>query len=259
MKTTPKIMVLSFILLHQVSCSDGSKNNKETLSINMKRQSWITEDPNKWPQITMINHINYIDRDYSIAGCGFLLDIGTDTIAVTAKHILTYYKSDMMSTVSFINSLIEWEMYPKNNNDDKVCIEKIINENPNESLQGIPVDKDWLLLTVKQKSLNIQPLQFRKSPLTIGEEVYIIGWRYSDSNCTQRVYEGNLVKTLGGSLLISTKLLSNNTIPGLSGSPVIDSEGYLVGIMSQKYGKMERLSSTGYPIELLGNMSNIIK
>jgi V8-like Glu-specific endopeptidase len=207
----------------------------------------------------MINHINYIDRNYSVAGCGFLLDIGTDTIAVTAKHILAFFKSDIMSTVSFNNSLVQWEMYPKNNNMDKVYIEKIINENSNESLQGIPADKDWLLLTVKQKSLNIHPLQFRKSPLNVGEKVYIIGWRYSDNNCTQRIFEGKFVKSMGGSLILYTELLSNNTIPGLSGSPVIDSDGYLIGIMSQKYGKMERLSSIEYPMELLKNINSIVK
>jgi V8-like Glu-specific endopeptidase len=259
MKTILKVVVLFFILLCSASCNNTSINNKEILLINIKKQSWITENQNEWPQIALINHISYVDKDYSVAGCGFLLDIGTDTIAVTAKHILSYFKSDSMNTVSFINRLKEWEMYPKDNNMDKVHIEKIINENPNEQLQGIPVNKDWLLLTVKQKSLNIQPLQFRKSPLIAGEKVYIIGWRFSDNNCAQRIYEGKFVKTMEGALIISTRLLSNNTIPGLSGAPVVDSEGYLIGIMSQKYGKMERLSSIEYPMELLKNMNNKMK
>ena len=259
MRTILKVIVPFLIPLCFVSCNNSKKTNNEILSINFNKPTWITENQNEWPQITMINHIKYVDKDYAVAGCGFLVDIGTDTIAVTAKHILTYFKSDIMNTVSFINRLIEWEMYPKNNSMDKVYIEKIINENPNESLKGIPVNKDWLLLSVKQKSLNIQPLQFRKSPLIAGEKVYIIGWRNSDNNCSQRIYEGKFVQTMEGSLLISTKLLSNNTIPGLSGSPVVDSEGYLIGIMSQKYGKMERLSSTVYPKELLKNMNNKIK
>jgi hypothetical protein len=258
-KTIQVIIVPFFILISFIECNHDSKTYTQISPINTNTHSWISENENEWPQITMINHIGYIDRDYSVAGCGFLLDIGTDTIAVTAKHILTYFRSDIMRTVSFNYSLRRWEMYPKNNNMDKVYIEKILNENPNENLQGIPVENDWLLLTVKQKSSNIQPLQFRKSPLIVGEKVYIIGWRYSDNNCSQRIYEGTFVKSLGGSLLISTKLLSNNTIPGLSGSPVIDSEGYLIGIMSQKYGEMERLSSIKYPMELLENMNYIIK
>lgn len=248
MKKVLKIFTLLFIYLSFSSCNDNKMPATKT-----EKQSWIKKSQNEWPQITMINHINYIDRDYSIAGCGFLLDIGIDTIAVTAKHILTYFNSNMMRTVSFNNSLRYWEMYPKNNKKDKVYVGEIINENPNESLQDIPVNKDWLLLSVKQKSLNIQPLQFRRTPLSSGEKVYIIGWRYCDNDCTQRIYEGNIVRSLGGSIIISTKLLKKNTVPGLSGSPVIDSGGYLIGIMSQKYGEGERLSSIEYPMELLSN------
>ena len=136
MKTILKVMVPFFIPLCLISCNNSTKTNNEILSINFNKPSWITENQNEWPQITMINHINYIVNDYAVAGCGFLLDIGTDTIAVTAKHILTYFKSDIMNTVSFINRLIKWEMYPKNNSMDKVYIENIINENPNENLQG---------------------------------------------------------------------------------------------------------------------------
>lgn len=258
MKIILKILTLFFIYLSLFSCNDNFKNENKSSSTEIEKQSWIKRPQIEWPQITMINHINYVDRDHSHAGCGFLLDIGTDTIAVTAKHILTYFNSNNMRNVSFNNSLRYWEMYPKNNRNDKVYIDEIINENPYESLQGIPVNKDWLLLSVKLKSLNIQPLQFRKTSLSSGEKIYIIGWRYCDNNCTQRIYEGNFVKTFGGSIIISTKLLKSNTIPGLSGSPVIDSGGYLIGIMSQKYGEMERLSSSEYPIKLLSNMKRII-
>ena len=87
----------------------------------------------------------------------------------------------------------------------------------------------------------------RSNPMQKGEIVYIIGWRYTDTDCPQVVYEGNFVRSEGGSFLITTKELTDNTMPGLSGSPVIDSGGYLLGLMSQKAGKMERPSSTDYP------------
>ena len=40
-------------------------------------------------------------------------------------------------------------------------------------------------------------------------------------------------------------------MPGLSGSPVIDSNGCLIGIMSKKYGKMEQLASIEYPKKII--------
>ncbi|MFC1724742.1 HEAT repeat domain-containing protein [candidate division KSB1 bacterium] len=211
--------------------------------------SWMKKPAHEWPQITMINNIEYIDKSFPVAGCSFLLNTGKEVLAVTAKHILIYFKSEKMNSVSFKNTLKVWKMYPKDNPDDVVIIDKLINENPDEPiLQAIPPKIDWLLFSIKDRSENIQPLKFRTGELIPDEKIYIIGWRYSDKNCPQVIYEGNYVKLLDdGSVIISTKDLANNKMPGLSGSPVIDSRGYVIGIMSQKYGKMEWLSSNEYP------------
>ncbi|RKX26463.1 MAG: hypothetical protein DRP45_03510 [Candidatus Zixiibacteriota bacterium] len=32
---------------------------------------WMAKPQNMWPQITMINQIEYIDKNHPIAGCGF--------------------------------------------------------------------------------------------------------------------------------------------------------------------------------------------
>ncbi|MFC1573306.1 serine protease [Candidatus Eisenbacteria bacterium] len=208
---------------------------------------WSRNPPGEWPQITMINEIEYTDKHHPIAGCGFLLDVGSDTIAVTAKHILVYFKSGAMASVSFGNTLKYWRMYPKNNPDDIVVVDRLINENTDEVLDRIPAPRDWLLFTVKQKSPHIQPLKLRETPLVPGEPVYIVGWRYSDKECPQVIYKGAFVRSDGETELISTEVLADNTMPGLSGSPVIDAHGRVIGLMSQKAGKLERLSSTAYP------------
>ena len=199
----------------------------------------------------MINEIDYVDKHHPIAGCAFLLDTGRDTLAVTAKHVLVYFKSEKMNSVCFNNTLKSWEMYPKNNPGDRVNVDRLINENPDEPIDRIPPDRDWLLFEIKEKSPNIEPLKFRTEPLVAGEKVYIIGWRYTDKNCPQVIYEGAFVKSDDGSILISTKELADNTMPGLSGAPVVDSKGYLIGLMSQKAGKMERPSSIDYPKKVL--------
>lgn len=213
---------------------------------------WIDKPQNEWPQITMINRIEYVDKTFPIAACSFLLDAGSVTLAVTAKHVLTYFKSESMTSVSFGDSLKSWVMYPKNNPADSVVIDGLINEDPGEPIDRvIPSDIDWLLFSIKSRSNNIQPLKFRTEPLQPQEKVYIIGWRYTDKDCPQVIYEGNFVETQDGSVIISTKTLQDNKMPGLSGAPVIDSHGCLVGIMSQKYGKMEKLGSIQYPKRII--------
>jgi len=209
--------------------------------------AWMAKPQSEWPQITMINQITYTDKHHPVAGCSFLLDTGTDTLAVTAKHILIFFKSERMKSVSFDNTLKLWQMFPKDNPADVVVVDTLINENGEEPLADIPSARDWLLFTIRSKSPNIQPLRFRTTPLEEGEPAYIIGWRYSDKHCPQVVYEGNFVRSEEGSLLITTKELADNTMPGLSGAPVIDAHGYLLGLMSSKAGKMERPSSTDYP------------
>jgi hypothetical protein len=214
-------------------------------------ESWIGKPQNEWPQITMVNQIEYIDQSHPIAGCSFLLDTGDDTLAVTAKHILTYFKSETMNSVSFANTLRSWKMFPKNSPTDVVIVDGLLNENREEPIDRVPSRVDWLLFSIKEKSENIQPLEFRTDPLVSDEKVYIVGWRYSDKDCAQRIYEGRLVETDDGSVLISTVVLADNTMPGLSGAPVIDSGGRVIGLMSQKAGKMERLSSIDYPQQVL--------
>lgn len=219
---------------------------------SQQSETWIDKPQNEWPQITMINQIEYVDKRFPIAACSFLLDTEKGIFAVTAKHVLTYFKSAAMASVSFGNSLKSWIMFPKNNPADSVVIDALINEDPGEAIdRTIPSDVDWLLFSIKSRSPHIQPLKFRTDPLQSQEKVYIIGWRYTDKDCPQVVYEGNYVESINGSVIISTKILSDNRMPGLSGAPVIDSHGGLIGIMSQKYGKMEKLGSVQYPKRII--------
>jgi hypothetical protein len=240
-----KRVLAALILLAVAACGGGSSEDQA---------GWVDRPRDQWPQIAMINQIEYADTSFPVAGCSFLLDAGDDTLAVTAKHVLTYFKSGGMNSVSFRNTLEQWKMFPKDNPQDVVIVDALINENDGEPIDNIPSVTDWLLFSVRAKSTNLLPLKFRSAPLRKGERVYIVGWRYSDKNCRQRIYEGNFVRIEQGTVLISTRELADNKMPGLSGAPVIDGNGDLIGIMSRKAGKMERLSSLAYPREILGRM-----
>ena len=212
---------------------------------------WSEKPPEDWPQITMINEIEYVEKHHPIAGCGFLLDTGSDTLAATAKHILTYFKSEAMDGVSFGDQLKSWKMYPKDRPENVVVLDRLLNEDPEESIARVPSPQDWLLFSLEQISPAIQPLRMREAPFEQGEPVYIVGWRYSDKNCPQVVYKGAFVREDGNTILISTERLADNKMPGLSGSPVIDGQGRVIGLMSQKAGELERVSSLAYPRALL--------
>jgi hypothetical protein len=212
--------------------------------------AWMEKDPGDWPRITMINQIEYTDAQHPTAACGFLLDAGDEILAATAKHVLIYFKSKDMDSVSFGDSLVSWRMFPKDRPEDRVLIDRLINEDPQEPLTRIPSPRDWLLFTIRERSEAIQPLRLRSTPLQAGEKVFVIGWRYPDEG-RQHVHEGQFVRIDEGAVLVSIDALADNTIPGLSGSPVIDGAGYVIGLMSTKFGKLQRLAPADYPRTLI--------
>jgi hypothetical protein len=234
----PAIVLLTLL----AACGSGSQKD---------RTAWIDQPQDQWPQIAMVNEIEYVDQYFPVAGCAFLLDTGSDTVAATAKHLLIYFKSDSMETVSFDDDLVRWIMHPKYSPGDSVVVGHLINEDPTERIIYMPSRNDWLLFEIEERSPRIEPLRFREKPFKKGEAVFIIGWRYTDLDRPQVIYEGALEGWENGELTISTLELADNTIPGLSGAPVIDSDGRLIGLMSQKDGELERLAGLDYAREVL--------
>lgn len=213
--------------------------------------SWVKRPRAEWPKIAVVNQIDYEDKHHPVAGCGFLLEVGDEVLAATAKHVLTYFKSATMDSVDFKGTLKSWKMFPKDRPSDIVVVDELINRNPKESLKAIPCEKDWLLFTILKRSEKIQPLRVRTTPLVKGEPVYLIGWRYTEKACPQIVFDGVFVRREQGSICITVEKLIHNTVPGLSGSPVIDGKGYLIGVMSRGKGEIQRVSPVDYPRRLL--------
>lgn len=211
---------------------------------------WTAEDPDRWPRVAMVSRIRYSDSNHPMAGSAFLLDTGDEIVAVTAKHVLRYFKSEAMDSVSFRGTLESWEMFPKDAPDDVTVVGALINENADEPLEEIRAARDWLLFTVERASASVKPLPLRTAPLEAGETVFVVGWRYTDEG-RQHVYPGRYVRSEDDSVLIDVKKLTNNKMPGLSGAPVIDARGHVVGMMSSGAGKLQRLAPIDYPRRML--------
>src|SRR5690349_13598972 len=94
MKFTPLLIAL---LLLTSGCSGQEKTSKK-----------------KFEAITLVNKIDFFDSkfDQSRFSCGFLLKYHKDTLAVTAKHIMKFIKTDNMNTLTFENNIKSWSLYP---------------------------------------------------------------------------------------------------------------------------------------------------
>src|SRR6476661_10604320 len=83
------------------------------------REPWISRPVGEWPQIALTNNIEYKNGDryihpsFTYAGTGCLITSGTDTLAVTAKHILLIARNRKTNAVTINKDLLLWSMKPK--------------------------------------------------------------------------------------------------------------------------------------------------
>ncbi|WP_285056584.1 serine protease [Pedobacter ginsengisoli] len=220
------------------------------------KESWIRKPISEWPKIALINEVQfkngdrYIDPSFKYAGTGFLIDNGRDTLAATAKHILWIAKNKQGKGTEINTALKKWIMRPKGDSKDSAIIDRLLNEDPNEQLEGkgsTVQDRDWIVFSVKQNSSGLYPLKPRYSPVKPGEKVYILSCAYDDSLCT--VHQGKIYQKLGMDILIKRDMKAHKG--GCSGSPVIDANGYLIGVISGSTGSIAGNVSVAISTEYL--------
>lgn len=202
------------------------------LSTSGYAQDKISEE--NFADIALTNRIDFFDSkfDQSRFSCGFLIQYKADTFAVTAKHLLKIVKTDEMKTLTFENYIRNWILYPLDKKEQLVITDKLLNENKSASLNDNSIyHQDWLLFSIKTNHSNVKPLELRKTPLTPGEKLYVIGWTRKMETGSQRVYEFEYYKSIENRLLLRD-LIVPEQFGGLSGAPVIDKQGLVVGIVS---------------------------
>ena len=184
--------------------------------------------------IALVNKIDFFDSklDQTRFSCGFLLDYNNQTYAVTAKHLLKFIKPEGMKTLTFENHIKSWSMYPLENPSELVTCDKLLNENKSENLKSESTYvNDWLVFSIKENSSKVKPLQIRTTPLVVGEKLYVVGWTRKMETGKQRVYEFEYYKTIGNRILLKDVVVPEK-LGGLSGGPVVDEQGLVVGIVS---------------------------
>ena len=109
-------------------------------------------------------------------------------------------------------------------------MDQLLNEDPTEKLEGaVPASpKETGSFFRSKKARQIIPTQTSLYPVQAGEKVFIISCPYNDS--TTQIHPGIVVRKYGLDIFIDRDPKAN--MGGSSGSPVIDANGYLIGIIS---------------------------
>jgi hypothetical protein len=218
------------------------------------KESWVEKPFSKWPVIALVNEVRYKNGDTYIdpslkkigyVGTAFLINTGKDTIAATAKHILWVAKNVNNEGVSINDDLESWVMHQKTNAGVEVVVDKLINEDEQEILdmrKGSILERDWIVFSIRKKTKAIFPLKPRYSPLQPGEKVYRVGNPYASPQTV--FYESKVIRTEGNDIYIKTDTAWLKS--GGSGSPIIDANGFLVGISSSVFND----AKSGLPVEI---------
>lgn len=210
--------------------------------------------------IGLVNNVDYHNAEFSKTGVGngFLVRHGGETYAVTAKHVMVIAKTPKMQFVDFAGELAEWRMSPKEDSTKAVVMGKLLNPNQRDSLTWDYLNNnwdsynDWLVFTIKENNLEYKPLEIRSKPLVIGEKLFIVGWSYGDKTGPQRVYEYTY-KTTDGDYYEIVQVKGPESLAGLSGSPVVDAAGQVVGLVSSGWEDEE----TGATIVAATSIENL--
>ncbi|MDP3452079.1 MAG: hypothetical protein Q8R90_03905 [Bacteroidales bacterium] len=237
MKNVTLILISTMILF-------GCQNSPQFI-----KEPWIERPISLWPDFALTNEISFTDTTYYDIANSFLINTGFDTIGVSCKHLFMVFEYQLgLNSIDLGNKFNYWNMYPKNHKEKIVTIKRLINTDPNEQIGQFNTLKvrDWIIFEIDGHNNQLHPLKIRYTPVKSNEIVYAVGWgKMQKDNSKPELFKMQCFMNLGDYFYI--KPLEKDTHPaGRSGSPVIDNNGYLVGIVSGQEGNLGVIGGIKY-------------
>lgn len=221
---------------HRKSSSTSTSTNPPAQSaakpvpILPPAEPWAAKPPAEWPQLVLTNIASFKGHTPLEGASSFLVKGPTGTVyAATANHLLGpnggvnpwVYQGDLD------RDLQSWQMYPRTKGKLTISIAGLGLQKPQSEAS------DWLLLKVKNdgKSLPSTPLALRPTPVKIGEEIFLAGVPYAQTNRAQNIYRGRVTQRESPDWF-RYDLETPVNIVGFSGAPLLDKNGLVVGVMT---------------------------
>lgn len=201
--------------------------------VNGKKQkplAWAKKPVKDWPQLVLTNAASFKGHSSLEGASAFLLRTSTnDVLLVTARHLIGADGGvePPIALDDFDKALAKWDAFPRTKPDKRVAASGL-------ALSPMAGARhDWLLLYVKNPKgdLPVMPLRARTKRAEIGDAAYLIGVPYSDQKSSQNVYKGKVTGRPGRNYF-QFEFEPPVKLAGFSGAPVVDADGYLLGMMT---------------------------
>lgn len=192
---------------------------------------WVDKPFSDWPQLLLTNEAYFEDSRSLYGASAFLIKNRSGKVfAATARHLIgpAGGVEPAIGAGDLDKVLKSWVLAIRNtdfsNRVNVTGAAPIGLDDPN---------LDWLILQIADQvgRLPATPLEMRDTPVKVGETVYLLGVPYSDKTSTQNLYKGKVTERADGNRF-SYSIRPAANIRGFSGAPILDTKGFLVGVMS---------------------------
>jgi hypothetical protein len=216
MRITITLLLAVFISLS--SCSEKEQTTSTETNPAVKVE--INLDSSN---VILTNQFSFNDGRYAMGGTSFILTSKKGAVLCTAKHLLGEAMgiSPEVKTVDFNQSLDYWSAFAHNTEalEDTVQVRSIVNESPS----GV----DILLLNFKGDADNMLALSPRYSKVQPKEALRIIASEIGRNE--PQFFDVVMDEYNKASFIVRAKKSFNPR--AMSGSPVIDANGHVVGVL----------------------------
>ena len=180
-------LAIPFVCLFVLACDAESTREPEP---------WAGLPASDWPDIVLTNDVRFADTVFAGLANAFLVDLGSDTVGVTAKHIfLLFAEQRGLTSIDLGPDFMQWDLRSVKPGAESMEAVTLINQDP-----------------------TIVPL---------------------------RIYQA-----LGPYYYVQSLDPAADPV-GTSGSPVIDGDGYLIGLVSGAAGRLGVVASLEYLMQVL--------
>lgn len=215
----------------------------------LPREPWVDRPVAEWPDFDLSNDVIFVDTSYSFLANAFIVDTGADTVGVTCKHIfMVFHNRQGATSISLGDDFRSWAFRSSRDSTRVVRARRLINADPDEPIgdfAGIK-DRDWLVFELDGWSDGVYPLKVRYTPLKSGETIYAVGRSLSERHDPDPVPSPLQVVRVFPAYYYVRPLDLGIDPAHTSGSPVIDANGYLVGLVSGAVGKLGVVAGVEY-------------
>lgn len=208
---------------------------KQTPAAGAPVKNWMAEPFAQSPQVLLANAAEFSDGQRLEGASAFLVQVGQQQYAVTAKHLLGEDGGiePQKQPAQLNQEIVAWKLFARQKAPDTVRIDQLLNTQNADS-------SDALVFSLKKATTRYQTLTPRYDAPTKDEEVYLIGCPYAEPGCTQNRYPVRVVETSPTAYLLTENESPN--LSGFSGCPVVDKQGQVIGLLSStvKYENGEK-------------------